>query len=427
MFRNSNCAVIYWDALKNVSGVTLSRGDGGRLAVVQTAFSNPEIQDLPARLLDVCARLGSGENFKIILAGRFEGAICMDLTLPKLSPVEMQKALGFELPGHIPVPLEEMTWCYRAGAEIPGENGASSHMKVRVVCVNRKSWEAALAEIAASGIKIDALTHPYLVLGALPDNPESVLDDHQELMKFFHGAEELQGMDRISRIFSGLEVMDGISQAQKTGLMACLLIGESVMDSDRAPSTLNIAPLPDSLRPQRFRAVKYSAAALLALVLVLGFIFLCRCWWDARARYGKLIDEKHRIAVKINEFKLERVKNKKIDELIKKIEDTNTGNADILQCLNVLSQKLPSSMWISMFSTRDDEIDLTVCTMKDKDAQTDLSALNSIPMFANFSIRSTRRDSDGTLTIFVHIVCQGREVKDKDGRENKDKKPKSNG
>jgi hypothetical protein len=162
------------------------------------------------------------------------------------------------------------------------------------------------------------------------------------------------------------------------------------------------------VRPQRFRAVRYSAAALFVLILMLGAILVARNWWDARARYGTIIAEKQRITSQINEFKQERFKNKKIDELIRKIDETDPGNPEILQCLQTLSEKLPSNMWITMFSTKDESIDLTICTTKDKDAQADLSKLNGIPIFSSFSIRSTRRDSDGTLTIFVHIVYQSK-------------------
>jgi hypothetical protein len=46
--------------------------------------------------------------------------------------------------------------------------------------------------------------------------------------------------------------------------------------------------------------------------------------------------------------------------------------------------------------------------MKDKDVQSDLSKLNGIPIFSSFNIRSTRRDGDGTLTIFAHITYQSK-------------------
>jgi hypothetical protein len=410
LFKSKNCTVIYWDKDKDIFGARVSVANDGEMEVLQIAFSDPRIPDFSARLNAVCNTLNTGESNKIILAARFEGAICIELNLPKLPPEEMQKALGFELPRHIPVPLEEITWTYRIVGETAGEAKTSSLVKVRIIAVSRKSWDSTVAEITSSGIKADAATHPLMVFSSLPDNPEFILDDPDELLKLFPlaGGKIKAGDLNLNAQFSGMEGSGNLSMKQKAGLLACLLIGEFILRGTASPESLNIAPLPDTLRPQRFRAVRYSAAAVFVLVLMLGTVLLARSWWDARTRYGRIIVEKQRIALKINEFKQERFRNKKIDELIKKIDETEPGNSEIIQCLQTLSQKLPSSMWLTMFSTKDDDIDLTICTTKDKDAQADLSKLSAVPIFSNFSIRSTRRDSDGTLTIFAHIVYQSK-------------------
>ncbi len=409
---------MYWDKDGNIYGASVSKGrEPGKIAVLQTAFADSKIPVFPDRLRDIYNRLAPGESHTIIMASRYEGAICMELNLPNLAYAEMQKALSFELPRHIPVPLEEVVWSYRTIGLVQEQGVPPSHVRIRVIAVSRKSWDSAVAGIVDSGIKADAATHPLMVFNSLPDNPEFILEDPGEMLKLFPGMPADVSIERpqLSEKFVGLEGFLNYTPAQKTGMLICLLIGETILNGTLTPDNIRISPLPDVVRPQRFRLVRYSAAALLAFVLLLGMVLLARNWWDARTRYGKIITEKQRVAVKINEFKQERLKNKKIDELIKKIDDTNPGNAEIFQCLLVLSQKLPTSMWISMFSTRDDEMDLTICTMKDKDAQTDLSVLNTIPMFSNFSIRSTRRDSDGTLTIFAHIVYQSKFKRQKVG------------
>ena len=410
MFKNQNCTVIYWDKDKDVFGAGISAGKAGKAEVLQTAFSDPRLSDFSARLLDVYNTLNPGESHRIILASRFEGAICIELNLPKLPPAEMQKALGFELPRHIPVPIEEITWACRIVGETPGETKISALSKVRILAVSRKAWESTVAEIAGSEIKADAATHPLMVFNFLPDNPEFMLDDPDELLKLFPGAGDpaVVGNTGLNANFAGLEGFGNLSVKQKAGILVCLLVGEFILRGTGSPESLAIGPLPDTARPQRFRAVRYSAVALVVLVFLLGTVLIARSWWDARARYSRIIVEKQRITSKINEFKEERYKNKKIDELIRKIDETDAGNAEIIQCLQTLSQKLPSSMWITMFSTKDDDIDLTICTTKDKDAQTDLSKLSGIPIFSSFSIRSTRRDGDGTLTIFAHIVYQNK-------------------
>jgi len=408
LFKNQNCTVIYWDRDKDIFGAEISAAEGGKMIVRQTVFSDPGIPSFSARLLHVCDTLSPGENHRIILASRFEEAICIELNLPKLPQAEMQKALGFELPRHIPVSIEGITWTYRIIGEMPGETKNSTLSKVRILAVSRKSWDSAVAEITGSEIKADAVTHPLMVFNSLPDNPEFMLDDPDELLKLFPGGVGAAKDGGLNAKFAGLEGFGNLSAKHKAGLLVSLLIGEFILREAAAPESLNIAPLPDTMRPRRFRASRYSAAALFILVLLLGTVLIARSWWDARARYCRIIVEKQRIVSKINEFKQEGAKNKKIDELIRKIDGTEPGNSEIIQCLQALSQKLPSSMWITMFSTKDDDIDLTICTMKDKDAQADLSKLSGIPVFSSFSIRSTRRDSDGTLTIFVHIVYQSK-------------------
>ncbi len=411
MFKNKNCTVIYWDKDKDVFGAEISAAEGGKMIIGQTVFSDPLVPDFSARLVHVCAALKPKENHSIILASRFEEAICIELNLPKLPQAEMQKALGFEMPRHIPVSIDGMAWTYRIIGEVPAETAISTLSKVRILAVSRKSWDSTVSQITGAEIKADAVTHPLMVFNTLPDNPEFILDDPDELLKLFPGVQDDSaklGHSGLSAKFSGLEGFGNLAAKQKSGLLVCLLIGEFILRGTASPESLNIAPLPDTVRPQRFRAFRYSAAALFILVLMLGTVLIARSWWDARSRYSRIIVEKQRIASKISEFKQERFKNKKIDELIKKIDETEPGNAEILQCLQTLSQKLPSSMWITMFSTKDEDIDVTICTTKDKDAQSDLSKLGGMPIFSNFSIRSTRRDSDGTLTIFVHIVYQGK-------------------
>jgi len=410
LFGNHSCTVIYWDKDGNIFGASVSKGAGGRISVQQSVFSDPGIPDFSERLLELFNRLAPGESHTIILASRFEGAICMDLNLPNLPHAEMEKALSFELPRHIPIPVEEIAWSYRILGNAKEEGKSSSLAKVRIMAVSRKSWDSAVGEIVRSGIKADSATHPFMVFNSLQDNPEFILDDPNELLKLFPGMPEDVSHETVnmSEKFSGVEGFPGYTPVQKSGLLVCLLIGGFILDGTATPEKIKIASLPVTVNPQRFRLVGYSAAALLVVVLLLGTVLLARNWWDVRTRYGRIIAEKQRINAKINELKQERLKNKKIDELIKSIDETEPGNNELIRCLFALSQKLPPSMWITMFSTRDDEMDLTICTMKDQSAQSDLSALNNIPLFSNFSIRSTRRDSDGTLTIFVHIVYQNK-------------------
>ncbi len=403
--------MIYWDRGMNVFGASITSSGDGVLSLLKVACSDPGIPDLAGRLVNVFNRLEIGENHKIVLAARFDGAICMELELPKLPHHEMRKALDFELPRHIPVPIDEVIWTFRTVSEGGAGKGAAQS-KVRILSVSRKVWDTTISSVAASGIKADVMTHPVMALRNLPSDPEELLDNHDEMGK---ALSSLSGSDAGPGKFAGLDVISGLPDEQKTGLLVCLLVGEFILQENVSSENLNLSHLPDSMRPQRFRAIRYSAAALFMLVLVLAGTLIFRSWLDARDRYGKIIAEKQRTLAKIDEFKQERLRNKKTDELVKKIRDSNPGNPEVILCLQLLSQKLPSNMWITMFNSRDNEMDVTICTMKDKDAQADLSKLSSLPNFSSFSIRSTRRDGDGTLTIFVHIVYQDKLKRQKNG------------
>jgi len=167
---------------------------------------------------------------------------------------------------------------------------------------------------------------------------------------------------------------------------------------------MSLFPLPQSLEPVRFRFLKTAFIFLVVANVLLALLLCASHSADSRRRLSVLKEEKSRIDAELFKIAQEEARNRELDEFMKRMSGTDPGDAEIVAALLSLTRNLPSHIRISNFSSRAREIDLSISTNNDKGVQADLSKLNSLPEFSKVSIKNTRRDRDGSLTVYLKLT-----------------------
>jgi Tfp pilus assembly protein PilN len=328
-----------------------------------------------------------------------EGAVNLDIEVPKLSRQEIKKALGFELQRQVPVPVENLVWTYRVTGH------SANKTKVRIFAVKEEIWNKFLDALIQSGIKCDALLHPIFCEGLSSEGELDAINEFYE--ELWHVSSEAAPnssvIERIKSLLKG-DAAESAKAGSSAGFFMSLVLASYATGNTFRTDRALYLPLPKQLLLARFKFLKNAFAALSSLTFFLLFLLCFRHVFDARERFAEITSEQRRVESEILRLNQEEMREKEIDDFMKKLKDSDPGDAEIIAALLSLTKNLPPHMWISMFSSRGDEIDLTVSTRRDKDAQAELSKLNQLGEFSNVSTKNTRRDSDGTLTIYLKMT-----------------------
>ncbi len=380
--------------------MSAKRKSDKEMVVIRKASSQGSWEDLPARLMRSYTEMNPSAEQTIVVSANLEGSFCVEIRIPKMPSHEIKNALSFELQRQIPVPLENLIWSYRITEHLPNQ-----HL-VRVFAVKEEVWNKALSAILESGIRLDALVHPAFLM----DSGESLTMDainhfSEEAMADFSLEQSSSPVvEKVKESVLGETHFSEDMGGRDFGGLVCRMLACQTMGMRRGGSSMSLFPLPQSLRPVRFRFLKTSFIFLAVANVLLALLLCARHSADSRRRLSELKVEKSRIDAELFKIAQEEARNRDLDEFMKRMSDTDPGDAEIVAALLSLTRNLPSHIWISNFSSRAREIDLSISTNNDKGVQADLSKLNSLPEFSNVSIKNTRRDKDGSLTVYLKLT-----------------------
>ncbi len=400
------CLAIAWNEENRVVGAVLEKVRHADKPVLVEHIIPTASMPFPEQLAEAYNQLNANDIDLIILGGHMDEAVCFELAMPKLSVHELRNALAFELPRQLPCGTEALSVFYRQ----IGGGGDSTLSLVRIFAVKSRVWEQLLSHIAIAGITADVVCHPFMAADPVFAGKDIYLPEVEKGV-IFSAPSDQAGLRQVTYVSATAEkpcleyqelfhcnagTSADIDHLLSAGLLGAYGLGAAAADRR------SLSPLPDNLRPQRCKFLKWMAAglALFAGILLLGLGY--RCWTDAHHRM---------LAVKNEVSKVERLlaqqqKKIKMTEELGKITGKLLEAADepnMLQLMGELTRILPESMWITSLRSSNRKVNLTIQAANDRDdITTPLSRLNGY-MVENLR---KQRNPNNTTVLYVTLAMK---------------------
>ena len=328
--------------------------------------------------------------------------------MPRLSGNNLSSALEFELPRQMPLPLEECVWSHRVIGELAGE----SEIAVRVWVASKKAWGHLLEELSGGAVKIDQVVSPHMasipsVAGHMAFMPS--VDPGYGLSLAESGLREMReaiAADSEAQAFA-LELAANFKLPSGFDTVAyapCLALAWHALMGEIKKGDQRTLELPAEMLPQRYKALKVACLSLAGLSLLLALSLGAREVSDRWSRFNSLKTEKVAVMATLAKVKASNAANAETDKTIKLIEDSGTGNSEVISCLSMLAETLPERAWLTDFSGGQDKVDLTIRSDGDWEAEGVKWDRNG--HFSAESIRK-RRNPDGSSETFLKLACKG--------------------
>ncbi len=375
--RQSGLALT-WDERGDCRGVRMTR-QGNRWLVLAywNCEANTADSDISTSLAEGMRKLG-GDGVSSVVAGPHECACgFVDLAMPNLDMESLRQAFRFELNKQAPVEEDNLAWGFRS-LETTDQQGKKMY---RLVYMPLQKWRRMLdiAGAITGGvdtiIPVPAALDPALAGESLfIDSSESeegyllvpgergrelVFGDFSDSSAFGAGDQPLAwpGLD-IGEL-AGLPVSE---QRKFAGAIVLALYGTS--QSLRADRKAWIQ-VPGELRPQRHRLARRVAAGLLVyLALILLFVFGRATWRDfhhlqeLQAGYEQKQDRITRI---LRQESLAPF----IESFSEELTELDLARPGLLQCLIIITDKMPREYWVSNLNWQQGRIDLQIQSQQD--------------------------------------------------------------
>lgn len=415
LLEYQECIALFWTRTGSVYG-TRVHVKNHKLSIVETASAESESGNFTTAFSQVSEQLLQPTTNLIIAGGSIAGSVCFDILIPQMSLSDVKQAIQYELPRHMPCDPMEVTYGYRI-IEKPEEEGKSK-LLIRVYAVLKKDWNELITEFTSSEVKIDVFISPNLVLDPLlEDVNELFIPDIDE--DFIHTREDDSPMRQMIQIDEEIDkksnIPDSTSLLEKLNYespsveitesldhyIAPLILAAYGLSSDFRESHKQMVPMPKEMVPERFRRLKISFFMFLITCVLMIMALGIRSWWDSWTKLQSLKEENQLVNEKLKKLKNTNSRLIYIDELITELQGAEIGNDEIAKSLYLLSKIIPKTMWLSHYSTRGSSMDLSVRAPAGQQSKL-VSILNKTGIF-KVKNSYTRRNSDGTENIYVHI------------------------
>ena len=433
MWEYQECLALFWNREGDVFGIRV-KTKNQKLQLLDSAVFNAE-DGFASALSEITERLLLPSTHLIVVGGCFEGSVCFDISIPSMPTADIRQAIEYELPRHIPCDASDMVSGYRILDSTPADEGKSPRLLIRIFAILKKEWNELITEFTSTGVRVDAILHPYMVLDPIMGDEERIffpdIDDDfiyvksegshlRKMIRIEKETEEdyispIPGVDSLpDKIgFDSEMIREVINDDELKKFIPSMLMAAYSLSPAFREGQSHLIQLPRELIPERFRRLKIFFIFLLSLTVILFFGLIGRYWWDAWSRLASLESENRRIETKIKKVEKENKKLEVLDDaVIKELLEAEIGNSQMARCIHEISVVMPKKMWISHLTTKDKSIDMSVRSPVGKQGNI-ISALNGSGIFKT-TRSNTRRNTDGTVNIYVHMdVVNPSETKEK--------------
>jgi hypothetical protein len=399
---NKRCRVITWDKDYNIHALLLEKRDKTALTVICACSSETGSATFSERLAKVHKELGGSLNDPLILGGFIANSLCFELEMPRLSQAETLNALNYEMPRHIPFEADENLLFFR---HINRMDKAAQRARLRILSVRRKSWESLISELTASGIKADAVTHPFMAADPVIEGQSIYLETIDD--EFVMSAAGANGMRQIEVRHQDtyadhiMALIPGSGEKPPEAFRPAILLGAYALTDNFHRDKPGLCRLPGIMMPQRYRFWKISSALLVitAVFLTLGIIF--RIWNVNATRLDMVQQEKARVLRLIDKAKPLTASRQKQVGVIESVNKAISNGKDASKLLRELAVRLPPDMWLTNLKINEQAVWLTV------DASGNTSNISTIlNRIDGLTVKNLRKNTRRDGSSILHITME---------------------
>ena len=419
LLEYQECLALYWTKTGSVYGVRVNIKNQ-KLQVLNTAAFEIGDGSFSVAFSQAIEQLIQPTTHLIVAGGNLAGSVCFDITVPQMGLSDIKQAIQYELPRHMPCDPTEISFGYRIIKD-PSRQEESSRMLIRVFAVLKKDWNELVTEFTSSEIRIDAFLSPQQVLEPLladvdefyiPDVDEEFSyirneDLHKRQMVEVEHSPDLKIIPDVSELQKKLnyDQVQGVKEEDLEHFITPMLLAAYGLSEDFREGKNHLIALPREMVPERFRRLRISFFLFLIISILMIFGLGGRYWWDSWSKLNSIKVEHEKIDSQISRLQETSSKLDEIEKLIVELEEAEVGNNRMAKSLHLLSRIIPKDMWLAHFSTRGRSMDISVKAPSGKQSKL-VTLLNKTGVFKVVN-SYTRRNSDGTENIYIHLEFVG--------------------
>lgn len=373
----------------------------------------------------------------VVAGGEFDKSVCFDLLMPRMPMSDIKQALSYELPRYLPVDCSRMVIGYRLVPQ-DSETGESDKLHIRVFAIAGEVWNELLTDLANFGMRVDHLVSPYLALDPLLSDVKevsfSLFDGNEMFVKA--GDSSLRKMivlppeehpedeadessnEEVDVILDSLgydqqRLLELFGPKDIKSYVPALLLAAFALAPEFQENKNFFPPLPRQLKPERFRKLRLLSIVLMVLMVLLTSSILSLNLWETWSHTNALRNEYKAVQDKNIVLKQEIAAMEPMEnDLFDKLSTAEVGIGNMSQVVHKLCLVIPKRVWLLHFSSRDSKIDISARAPAGSQSSL-MTALNRSGVFKTKS-SYTRRNSDGTENIYIHMLMNSAPKSKKD-------------
>ena len=422
MLKVKSCLSIVWDKEYLVYGAILCKR-GKKFTLLDFASSIDKNLSFAQRLAEVYKKLNGDNSERVILGGYTPNVLIFSLDIPKLKPIEIKKFLEFEIGRYIPGNLEDFSWIFRP-IIYPGSD-KNKIESVKIFAVYKSAADDLIKSLIESGMKFDAVLHPFFVIDPLYTAFDLSLETTDD--KFYSSASiEQEGWfmselpaDKLQRQAIAEEThfafhrFESVLKESLKYYIPAIILAEYSLSPTFDIEKKHFFPVPQFSKPKRFKALKLAAFAVFSLFIILSGFFLVRESIDNYKALGTLERQLASLKTELNSIKKKSIKEKNTDQYIQLVLTSEPDDINALSFLEYLSKVTPKDVWANYLNTYGNSANLTMQTNGNSD-----KLISELYRATDYTLQNSRKNksSDGSEYIYISLVKKGKENQENQGQ-----------
>lgn len=379
LFTRTCCLALTWDADRRCRGLRLRRAGDTYTVEKNWQAQAAEGQTLGACLSEGIRALGADETCSIAVGPTACVTGLTDLQMPRLAPLDLRKALAFELKRQVPVVSDHLVWGYRV---LPGGNGPQKH-PVRIAYFRGSDWGKLLDELGGIVPGIDHLLPPAAAVDPVLAERALFVAGLQGtgflLAPTANGAREITptaappdgafgagptplAMDKVT-LGPDLSAAPAERQSEFAG---ALLLGLYALGRTAATDAATWLPIPRELRIRRNRAGRLAAVVLAAYFLLGLGTYIGLRTYEAHRYYQALRVQAAGLSRQIAALRTGKNDHEFLGKLQAEFKDATFGRPGFAACLLEITQLIGTDAWVQGLSWNDSKLEIELSTTNEK-------------------------------------------------------------
>jgi hypothetical protein len=365
MFHIKKCAVITWDIKNYFYGIKYrySKNTG---KIIETCSSSEINLSFAEQIRSIYKQLKCSTEEKIIIGGYFSSSLTFSLDIHSLSINDINRYLQYELPRHLPYGIDELQWCFKP-TKFTENNKKVKRIKIFVI--KKDEWNKFLANIAESGIRIDAIIPPFMAIDPLYSDIDICMAGIDQTF-FHHKSERLEhaynfskndeSKNDFNKFYDLLKAKyQNLSKVNYNDYIPAVILAEYVLSEQCNKNNINGFELTKNLTPRRSKNLKIINLFLAIFLILLALSYFGRITIYNNDIMQKLLNKKYEIKSSVNKINrklnIAKEKNRVINEIIKLPPESSIN---LLKYLDFFSKNLPDNIWISNINSYNNKINI---------------------------------------------------------------------